>query len=43
MSGLNCGLPSTTAWPVLRDMADGYVAFGDAYARDAVRALAKQG
>ena len=22
MSGLNCGLPSTTAWPVLRDLAD---------------------
>ena len=40
MSGLNCGLPSTTAWPVLRDLADGYVAFGDAYAKDAVRMLA---
>ena len=33
MSGLNCGLPSTTAWPVLRDLADGFVAFGDQYAK----------
>jgi diaminopropionate ammonia-lyase len=29
MSGLNCGLPSTTAWPILRDFVDMYVAIGD--------------
>jgi diaminopropionate ammonia-lyase family len=39
MSGLNCGLPSTTAWPILRDYVDMYVAIGDAWARKAVRAL----
>lgn len=39
MSGLNCGLPSITAWPILRDYADLYIAIGDSWAREAVRAL----
>lgn len=39
MSGLNCGLPSTTAWPILRDYVDMYITIGDNWARKAVRAL----
>lgn len=39
MSGLNCGEPSTVAWPVLRDLAAGMLACGDSYARRAVRLL----
>lgn len=40
MSGLNCGVPSSTAWPVLRDLTHAYVACGDAWAKEAVRRLA---
>eukprot|EP00933_Yihiella_yeosuensis_P073448 TRINITY_DN82143_c0_g1_i1.p1 TRINITY_DN82143_c0_g1~~TRINITY_DN82143_c0_g1_i1.p1 ORF type:complete len:418 (-),score=55.16 TRINITY_DN82143_c0_g1_i1:130-1230(-) len=42
MQGLNCGVPSTTAWPVLRDLCDGYLAVGDRYAKDAVRFLKEE-
>lgn len=39
MSGLNCGVPSSLAWPILRDYIDAYVAIGDEWARKAVRML----
>lgn len=39
MSGLNCGLPSTTAWPIMRDYVDLFVAVSDEWAREAVRNL----
>lgn len=39
MSGLNCGQPSSLAWPILRDYMDAYVAIGDDWARQAVRML----
>lgn len=43
MAGLNCGTPSTAAWPLLRDGMQGFVAIDDARARDAMRALAREG
>jgi diaminopropionate ammonia-lyase len=43
MTGLNCGLPSPVAWPVLRDGVDWFLAIGDEWARDAMRLLARSG
>jgi diaminopropionate ammonia-lyase len=40
MAGLNCGMPSLVAWPLLRATADAFLAVDDAYAEAAVRALA---
>lgn len=40
MSGLNCGMPSTLAFPLLRRLGHAFVAVGDAWAQDAVKALA---
>lgn len=40
MDGLNCGTPSSLAWPFLRDGLDGVVAVSDEQAADAVEALA---
>ncbi len=39
MNGLNCGTPSSIAWPYLRDGLDAAIAVSDADARDAVAAL----
>lgn len=39
MSGLNCGMPSKTAWPLMRDYVSAYVAIGDRWAKDAVRIM----
>jgi diaminopropionate ammonia-lyase len=39
MSGLNCGVPSTTAWPLIRDFCSAFVVIGDGWARKAVRKL----
>ena len=39
MSGLNCGMPSTIAWPVLRDTCSSFVAIGDEWAKRAVREM----
>lgn len=39
MDGLNCGTPSSLAWPYLRDGMDGVVAVSDEQAADAVDAL----
>ncbi|CCG02591.1 Diaminopropionate ammonia-lyase [Blastococcus saxobsidens DD2] len=39
MDGLNCGTPSSLAWPYLRDGMDGVVAVSDEQAADAVNTL----
>lgn len=43
MAGLNCGLPSVLAWPVVAAGADVFVAISDDYAEQAMRALAGAG
>lgn len=43
MAGLNCGTPSTAAWPLLRDGVEGYLAVEDEQARTAMRWLAAEG
>jgi diaminopropionate ammonia-lyase len=43
MAGLNCGLPSALAWPVVLAGTDVFVAVSDDYAEDAMRALAGAG
>jgi diaminopropionate ammonia-lyase len=40
MAGLNCGLPSLVAWPVLRATVDLFLAVDDAFAEEAMRRLA---
>jgi diaminopropionate ammonia-lyase len=43
MAGLNCGTPSTLAWPFLRDGLDAAVAVADDEAARAIRDLAVLG
>ena len=43
MAGLNCGLPSETAWPVLRDGLTAVVGIDDDLAREGMRLLAELG
>lgn len=43
MAGLNCGTPSSIAWPVLRDGLDAAVAITDHDSAEAVRSLAALG
>jgi len=43
MAGLNCGTPSTAAWPALEDGIDAYLAIEDERAREAMRLLAGSG
>jgi diaminopropionate ammonia-lyase len=43
MAGLNCGTPSSAAWPLLRDGVDAFVAVEDDQARDAMRLLGDAG
>lgn len=43
MAGLNCGAPSSAAWPALRDGMDAFVAVDDEQARIALRLLAAEG
>lgn len=43
MAGLNCGVPSLTAWPVISRGLDVLVAIEDDYARQSMRELAKAG
>ena len=40
MAGLNCGVPSLTAWPIIRDAADLFISIPDSYAIEAMRAFA---
>jgi diaminopropionate ammonia-lyase len=43
MNGLNCGTPSSIAWPYLRDGLDAAIAVTDGEARDAIAALSSAG
>lgn len=43
MAGLNCGLPSLLAWPVVYGWADGYLSVDDELADEAMRLLAGVG
>lgn len=43
MAGLNCGTPSSAAWPDLRDGMDAFIAVEDEMARAAMRELASAG
>jgi diaminopropionate ammonia-lyase len=43
MAGLNCGLPSKLAWPIVAAGTDTFVAIADYYAEQAMRALAAEG
>ncbi len=43
MAGLNCGLPSLLAWPVVYAATDVYVSIDDEFAYRAMRALAENG
>jgi diaminopropionate ammonia-lyase len=43
MAGLNCGLPSPLALPVVQDTFRGLVAIDDAWAEEAMRVLAGLG
>jgi diaminopropionate ammonia-lyase len=43
MNGLNCGTPSSIAWPYLRDGLDAAIAVSDDDAREAVAALSAAG
>lgn len=43
MAGLNCGLPSLLAWPVVHALAEAYVSIDDDLAHEAMRALAAVG
>jgi diaminopropionate ammonia-lyase len=43
MAGLNCGLPSEIAWPVLRDGLTAVVGIDDDFAREGMRILASLG
>jgi len=39
MAGLNCGVPSTMSWPIIRDTADLFIAVADCFAEVAIRRL----
>jgi diaminopropionate ammonia-lyase len=43
MNGLNCGTPSSLAWPYLRGGLDAAIAVADAAAASAIAALAAAG
>ncbi|MBN2135532.1 MAG: diaminopropionate ammonia-lyase [Acidobacteria bacterium] len=43
MAGLNCGTPSITAWEIIRDSADFFIAVSDDQAREAMRRYADEG
>lgn len=41
MAGLNCGIPSSTAWEILKDTADAAIAIEDSFTVQAIRQLNK--
>jgi len=43
MAGLDCGVPSLVAWPMVRDTYDLFVAIEDRWAEEAMRAAAREG
>lgn len=42
MAGLNCGVPSIVAWPILRDSSDLFISIHDKYAEQAMREYASE-
>lgn len=43
MAGLNCGVPSLVAWPVINDGADAFLSIEDEWAFEAMRGYAREG
>lgn len=43
MAGLNCGVPSLVAWPILRDSSNFFISIHDKYAEQAMREYASEG
>lgn len=43
MAGLDCGVPSLVAWPIVRDAFDLFLAVEDRWAETAMRAAAREG
>ena len=43
MAGLNCGVPSTAAWPLIAGVASRFMAVGDDWAEEAVRTMHAHG
>jgi len=43
MAGLNCGIPSIIAWPIIRDSVDIFISIPDRFAKDAMRSYAEEG
>ena len=43
MAGLNCGIPSLAAWPILKDSIELFLAISDDYAKKAMIQFAKAG
>ena len=43
MAGLNCGMPSLVAWPVMKDSCDLFLAVPDDYVAPAMRAYYREG
>jgi len=43
MAGLNCGLPSALAWPIVKSAAGAYISIDDEHAHAAMRLLADNG
>lgn len=43
MAGLNCGVPSLVAWPILKDSSDLFISIHDKYAEQAMRKYASEG
>ncbi len=43
MAGLNCGIPSLVAWPIIRDSVNLFLAITDSYAEEAMRQYAREG
>lgn len=39
MAGLNCGIPSPLAWPIIKDGMDTFISISDNYAEEAMLAL----
>jgi len=39
MAGLNCGVPSLAAWPILKDAVHVFIAIEDRFAEEAMREL----
>lgn len=43
MAGLNCGIPSLVAWPILKDSINLFIAISDNYSEDAMAEYFKEG